>query len=72
MKAMNGGEPGGGVAMAFAISGRLNIVQTMMFCRREIIAAKPDRTMKIQASTVTKLERLPVAFISSPKDFPRQ
>ena len=52
--------------MAWPIPGWRNIVQTITFCRMEIIKVKPDKTMKIHASTVTKLERLPVAFISHP------
>ena len=56
--------------MAWSIPGWRNIVQTITFCRMEIIKVKPDKTMKIHASTVTKLERLPVAFIS-PQELPR-
>ena len=69
MKAANGGAPGGGGACkTFSISGPLNMVWIMMFCRMEIMVPNPDREMKIQAITVTKMERLFVLFTSIPID----
>lgn len=44
----------------------LKTVWIMMFCRIEIAVPKPDRTMKIHARTVTKVDRCGFAVTTFP------